>query len=216
MLGDLAGWARDLVVAAGLAGIFLAMVVENVFPPIPSEVVLPLAGFESARGELPLPGVVVAATLGSLVGALVLYWLGRYGGRPAIDRWGKVLRVTDKELALSEGWFSRWGTAVVLVARVVPLARSVVSIPAGMMRMPLGRFVGLTTLGSLAWNILLIGAGHQLGSRWEEVSDLVGRSSELVLLAAIVGVLGAGVILFSRRRKALRRSGGEQGPPGQG
>jgi membrane protein DedA with SNARE-associated domain len=199
MLSDLAGWARDLVVVAGLAGIFLAMVVENVFPPIPSEVVLPLAGFETARGELGFVPVVVSATLGSLVGALVLYWLGRYGGRPAVVRWGKILRVTDRELEVSEGWFARWGTWVVLVARVVPLARSVVSIPAGMMRMPLGRFVLLTTFGSLLWNVLLIGAGHQLGDNWERVSELVGRYSDLVLLAAVVGVLGAGIWLFRRR-----------------
>jgi membrane protein DedA with SNARE-associated domain len=202
VLGDLADWARDLVVVAGLAGIFLAMVVENVFPPIPSEVVLPLAGFETSRGELGFIPVVISATLGSLVGALILYYLGRYGGRPAVVRWGKVLRVTDRELEVSEGWFTRWGSAVVLIARVIPLARSVVSIPAGMMRMPVGRFVLLTTLGSLVWNLLLIGAGHQLGDNWEQVSDVVGRSSTIVLGVVVLGVLGAGIWLFRRRGRA--------------
>lgn len=200
MFADLAGWARDLVVVAGLAGIFLAMVVENVFPPIPSEIVLPLAGFESARGELSFVPVVVAATLGSLVGALILYGLGRYGGRPAVRRWGRILRVTDHELELADGWFHRWGTPVVLVARVVPLARSVVSIPAGMMRMSLVRFIALTTVGSLAWNVLLIGAGHQLGDNWERVADVVGRYSDVALLLVVAGVLAAGYLLWRRRR----------------
>lgn len=200
MLSDLAGWARDLVVVAGYVGLFAAMVVENVFPPIPSEVVLPLAGFETARGELSFIGVLIAATLGSLVGALILYAIGRYGGRPAVERWGRVLRVTEREIALAEGWFNRWGTWVVLFARVVPLARSVVSIPAGMSRMPMGRFVVLTTLGSLVWNVLLVGAGNLLGANWEQVSELVGRSSDVVLLAVVVAVLGAGLWLFRRRR----------------
>lgn len=205
MLGDLTGWARDAVVVAGYVGIFLAMVVECVFPPIPSEVVLPLAGYESARGSLNLWGAIAAATAGSVVGALVLYGLGRHGGRPAVRRWGRVLRVTDRELALAEGWFARWGTGVVLAARVVPLARSVVSIPAGLARMPLGRFSVLTAIGSLAWNVLLVGAGHQLGRNWGRVSDLVGRYSGVMLLVAVVGVLAAGAWLYRRRSRGHKR-----------
>lgn len=206
MLSDLTGWARDAVVVAGLFGIFLAMVVENVFPPIPSEVVLPLAGYEAARGRLTFTGTVVAATLGALVGALLLYWLGRYGGRPAVRRWGRILRVTDRELELSEGWFRRWGSGVVLGARVIPLARSVVSIPAGMMHMPLGRFVLLTGLGSLVWNVLLIGAGYQLGANWARVSDLVGRYSDVMLGVVLVGVVAAGIWLWRRGTRAERRA----------
>jgi membrane protein DedA with SNARE-associated domain len=199
VLSDLTSWARDAVVVAGYAGIFLAMVVENVFPPIPSELVLPLAGYEAARGSLALVGTVVAATLGSVVGALVLYVLGRQGGRPAVRRWGRILRVTDRELALADGWFERFGTWVVLVARVIPLARSVVSIPAGMMRMPVGRFTVLTAIGSLAWNVILIGAGYQLGTNWERVTDIVGRYSGVMLWVAVLVVIAAGVLLFRRR-----------------
>lgn len=203
VLADLAGWARDAVVVAGYAGIFIAMVVENVFPPIPSEVVLPLAGFEAARGELDLVPSVAAATAGSVVGALILYWLGRYGGRPAVRRWGAVLRVTDRELATSEGWFSRFGDVVVLGARVIPLARSVVSIPAGLLRMPLGRFLVLTTIGTLVWNVALIGAGHQLGANWERVAELIGRYSDLAFLLIVVGVIAAGVVLWRTRARRL-------------
>ena len=110
MLERLAEFARDAVTAAGYPGIFAAMVVENVFPPIPSEVVLPLAGYEVARGELAFVATVVAATLGSVVGALILYAIGLYGGRPVVLRWGRVLRVGSKELDRSEAWFARWGT----------------------------------------------------------------------------------------------------------
>ena len=208
MVSDLSGWARDAVVVAGYTGIFVAMVVENVFPPIPSELVLPLAGFETARGRLAFAPAVAAATAGALVGALILYWLGRYGGRPAVVKWGRVLRVTDRELEVSEGWFRRFGTGVVLGARVIPLARSVVSIPAGMMRMPLGRFIALTTLGSLVWNIALIGAGNLLGDNWAQVTDVVGRYSDLMLLAVVGGVLLAGFLLFRKRFSAQREGGG--------
>jgi membrane protein DedA with SNARE-associated domain len=204
LLSDLTGWARDAVVVAGLAGIFIAMVVENVFPPIPSELVLPLAGYEAARGSLTLPGAIVAATLGSVAGAFVLYVLGRQGGRPVVLRWGKILRVTERELTTAEGWFARFGTWVVLVARVIPLARSVVSIPAGMMRMPIGRFTVLTTVGSLVWNGVLIGAGYQLGANWEQVTDVVGRYSGLMLWVAILGVVGAGIWLYRRRSGAQK------------
>jgi membrane protein DedA with SNARE-associated domain len=143
--------------------------------------------------------VVLTATAGSLIGAWVLYALGRYGGRPATLRWGRILRVGPAELTRTEGWFSRWGDWVVLVGRIIPLGRSIVSIPAGMMRMTLLRFSLLTAIGSLVWNVLLAGAGYQLGARWEEVSRVVERYSD-VAVALIVFGLVVGVFLLWRRR----------------
>lgn len=200
MLGDLTRLARDAVTIAGYPGIIAAMVAENVFPPIPSEIVLPLAGFEVSQGHLGFVWTVLAATLGSLLGALVLFALGRYGGRPAVLRWGRVLRVGPAELERSEGWFRRWGDWVVLGARVVPLARSVVSVPAGLMRMPLLRFSLLTAVGSLLWNVLLVGAGYLLGRRWADVSRIVGRYSDITVL--IVGMLLLAGVLWVLRRRA--------------
>lgn len=197
--------AHDALVSAGYAGLIAVMIVENLFPPIPSELVLPLAGYEVSRGELTFAGTVAAATLGSLIGALLLYALGRWGGRPAIERWGRPLRVGPKELERAETWFGRWGDWVVLGARLVPGARSVVSIPAGAMRMPVWRFIALTTLGSLAWNTLLIGLGHELGANWEQISGWVGGASKVVLAAAIVGV--AGLLLARRVRRGRRAEG---------
>ncbi len=201
MLSGLADWARDMVVSAGYAGIFLAMVIENVFPPIPSEIVLPLAGYEVAQGELSFVGTIAAATLGSVVGALILYAVGRYGGRPLVERWGTILRVGAADLDRAEGWFGRFGDRVVLGARVVPLARSVVSIPAGMMRMPLVRFTVLTTIGSLVWNLVLVGAGYQLGANWERVSDIAGRYSDAAVVV-IALCLVIGLFWLLRRRRA--------------
>ena len=198
MFDEIVTLARDAVTSAGYTGVVAAMAAENVVPPIPSEIVLPLAGYETSRGDLMFVWVVLAATAGSVIGALALYALGRYGGRPFIERWGGVLGVTARDLRRAEGWFDRWGDWVVLGARVVPLARSVVSVPAGMMRMSLLRFCALTTVGSLLWNVALVGAGHQLGRHWEDVSHFVGPLSSVVLAAAVLASVAA-VIALRRR-----------------
>ena len=200
MLDGLTQFAREAVTAAGYPGIAGMMLLETVFPPIPSEIVLPLAGYEVERGGLSFVGVVLVATLGSLVGAYVLYALGRWGGRGVVLRFGRVLRVGERELDRADRWFERWGDRVVLGGRVVPLARSVVSIPAGTMRMPLLRFTVLTTIGSLVWNLVLVGAGYQLGARWEEVSRLVSGYSTVVYGLFAVGLVAVAIWLWRRRR----------------
>lgn len=206
MLDQITQIARDAVTTAGYPGVFAAMVAENVFPPIPSEIVLPLAGFEAEAGDLQLALVIIAATLGSLVGALILYAIGLYGGRPVVLKWGMVLRVSARDLDRAEAWFDRWGTWVVLVARVIPIARSLVSIPAGMMRMGLPRFIALTTLGSFIWNCILVGAGYQLGANWERVTEAIESYSTVIRVVAVLAVLAAGWWVW-RRRAAAREAG---------
>lgn len=205
MLSAVDDVAHDALVSAGYAGLIAVMIVENLFPPIPSELVLPLAGYEVSRGELTFVATVAAATLGSLIGALLLYAIGRWGGRPAILRRGRFLRIGPAELHRAEHWFDRWGDWVVLGARMVPGARSVVSIPAGTMRMGAVRFVLLTTLGSAIWNAVLIGLGHELGANWDEISGWVGGASKVVLVAAVLGV--AGLLLARRVRRGRRAEG---------
>ena len=195
MLGDVGQWVLDVIGALGYIGLALLLVAENLFPPIPSEVVLPLAGFLVGRGDLSLWGAIFAATFGSVAGALVLYALGRWGGRRLVLRYGQWLRVDERSLKDAEGWFRRYGDWVVLFARVVPVARSIVSIPAGTMTMPVLRFVLLTTLGSVVWNSALIGAGVALGANWQAVERWMGSYSDVVLIA---GTVAAALFLLLR------------------
>lgn len=206
MFDNLGQWIAYVMETFGLVGLAVLLLAENLFPPIPSELVLPLAGFFVGRGTFGFAGALVASTLGSVAGALILYALGRHGGRPLILRYGRALRVKERDLDRVEGWFERYGDSVVLFARVVPLARSVISIPAGILDMPLGRFMVLTALGSAAWNALLIGAGWTLGSNWTRVSAVVGRYSDVVLVLAFVATVALlGRWAFVRRRRSPER-----------
>lgn len=180
------------------------MLVENLFPPIPSEVVLPLAGFLVGQGRLSLVAVVVAATAGSVLGARALYALGAWLGRDRLAHLLDRLPLTGPEdLERAEGWFARHGGKAVLLGRlvpVVPVVRSLVSIPAGVERMPVPRFVLYTASGSAAYNTVLVGGGYLLGSRWTDV----GRYSE-TLSAAVVAAIAVGllVLVVCRMRKPV-------------
>ena len=204
MFDSLGQWAADVLAALGSFGLLFLMLAENLFPPIPSEAILPLAGFLVGRGELGGVQAVAAATAGSVLGALILYALGRWGGRAVVLRYGRMLRVTENDLDRAEGWFDKYGDAVVFFARMVPLARSVVSIPAGMLEMPVWRFTLLTTLGSALWNTLLVGAGWFLGANWERVSAIVGSISNAVLIVALVAIAVLAIYWLRRPRRRLR------------
>lgn len=189
----------DVIAALGYVGLALLLIAENLFPPIPSEIVLPLAGFLVGRGDLVFWAALLASTFGSVAGALILYALGRYGGRKLVLRYGRFLRVDEESLDRADAWFRRYGDWVVLFARIVPFARSIVSIPAGTMNMPVIRFVVLTALGSFVWNSLLIGAGVILGANWQRVEAWVGSYSNTVLI--VVAVAAASVLLLRHRRR---------------
>ena len=165
-------------------------------------VVWPLAGFVVGADDLSFWGALVASTVGSVAGALILYAAGRYGGRGLVLRYGHVLRVSPEGLERAEGWFRCYGDWVVLGARVVPLARSVVSIPTGTMKMPLLRFDALTTVGSGVWNAALIGAGVALGANWPVIEGWIGSYSEVVLVAAVVAAAAFLTLRHFRHRKA--------------
>ena len=199
LLENIAQWVSDVLSALGYVGLALLLVAENLFPPIPSEVVLPFAGFLVGRGELSLWGALVAATTGSVLGAVVLYGLGRWGGRRFVLRYGWLLRVDEDRLDRAEGWFRHYGDVLVLFARVVPIARSIVSVPAGTAKMPLVRFIVLTGVGSAAWNALLIGAGVFLGANWEVVQGWIGSYSNAVLVAVFVGAAAYLLLRHFRR-----------------
>jgi membrane protein DedA with SNARE-associated domain len=193
------GWVRDLIEAFGAPGVALLMALENLFPPIPSELILPFAGFLVGRGELGFLTALIASTAGSLSGALILYALGRWGGRNLILRYGRFLRVKEADLDRAEGWFDKYDEWVVLFGRMVPGVRSVVSIPAGMLRTPFLPFVLLTTAGSAAWNALLLGAGWYLGENWQQIEGIVGSVSNFILVLVAVALVSAAVWWWRRR-----------------
>jgi membrane protein DedA with SNARE-associated domain len=192
VLDGLVDWVTDVVETVGYVGVAFLVALENVFPPIPSEVVLPLAGFVAGRGDANFFGMVIAATIGSIVGAWLLYgisaWIGPVRLRAIVVRHGRLLGVKEKDLDRAEAWFDRRGAAAVLLGRCVPLIRSIVSVPAGLRRQPLARFTALTAVGSLAWNLALIGAGAALGDQWEDVGSYVEVLQYLVIIAIVLAV----------------------------
>jgi membrane protein DedA with SNARE-associated domain len=188
---------RDL----GYAGLALLMLAETVFPPIPSEAVLPLAGYLVERGEFAFLAVIVTSTAGSVLGAVLLYEAARHGGRPFAHRFMRFARLDPEKLEEAEAWFAKRGALIVLLGRCVPGMRSLVSLPAGILRMPRWEYLLFTLLGSAVWNTVLVGAGYLLGSQWEQVSDVIGPLSK-PLIALVV--LGAGGFLLWRGLRARR------------
>jgi membrane protein DedA with SNARE-associated domain len=166
------------------------MAVEHVFPPIPSELVLPLAGFEVGRGNLSLAGALAASTAGSLIGASILYLLARRGGRPLVLKLHWLLRFDEEDLRRGEERFRRHSAWMVVLGRMVPGIRSVVSLPPGLLRMPFPRYLALTFVGSSVWNAVLIVAGQQLGSRWGDIAGVVDPVAKAVLVLLVPAVIG--------------------------
>ncbi|MFM9607747.1 DedA family protein [Streptomyces niveiscabiei] len=201
------GWVTGLIETIGGPGAGLAIALENLFPPIPSEVILPLTGFAAGQGVLSLPSALFWTTLGATVGAVVLYWIGMLVGRERVHAiWGKLPLVKPADLVRTEEWFARHGTKAIFLGRMLPVFRSLISVPAGVDRMRLPTFVALTALGSLLWNSVLIMAGYWLGDQWELVEAYVGVLSKVVLgLAALALGLFVVVRVRSRGPKARHR-----------
>ncbi len=174
----------------GAPGAGIAIALENLFPPLPSEVILPLAGFAASTGQMSLIAVLLWTTAGSVIGALALYGVGALLGRDrtvAIAAKLPLVKVSDIER--TEAWFLRHGTKAVLFGRMIPIFRSLISVPAGVERMPLPVFLGLTTLGSAIWNTVFVLAGYALGENWTDVTGYVSTYSKVVLVGAVLAVL---------------------------
>ena len=191
---------ENAVTEAGYVGIAAVMAIETVFPPIPSELVLPLAGFQVARGTLGFLPALGASTLGAVLGALVLYAIARLGGRPLILRLHPLLRITERDMDRADRWFDRRAVPIVLFGRLVPGVRSLVSVPAGLSEMPLRTFIAATTAGALLWNAALLGAGALLGSQYDRVEGYVGPVSTAVIVVVVLAAVGG--LVWLRRRAA--------------
>jgi membrane protein DedA with SNARE-associated domain len=202
--------------AVGYAGVAVAVALETIIAPIPSEVILPMAGWKVSQSaadpsivepltRLPwnIPLAVLLATLGSLVGAVVGYYIGAWGGRPLLDRYGSYVGIGASDLDRADRWFERWGNAAVFFGRMVPLVRTFVSYPAGISRMPMGRFLLFSALGSLPWNAALIAAGYAVGENYPQIEAAL-KPFEYVIYAVVfaLAVLLIGRWWWSRRRRS--------------
>ncbi|MGX6606262.1 DedA family protein [Micromonosporaceae bacterium Da 78-11] len=169
-LSGLTGWVASVIESLGEVGVGLLIALENLVPPIPSEIVLALAGYLAHAGRVNLVLVLITATLGSVGGALALYWLGHALGEDRLRRWlDRIPLVDADDLNTADRWFERHEKAAVLLGRCTPVVRSLISIPAGANHMKLGMFTLLTAIGSGVWNALFIGGGYLLGTRWQQV-----------------------------------------------
>lgn len=197
-------WAADFIDAIGLLGVAALVALENIFPPIPSELVLLLTGFNVSETRFGFVGAIVFATIGSVVGAYFLYGIGRLLNEDRLEAFlagiGRFVGLKKSDVHKGFQWFERHGTLVVLFGRLVPVVRSVVSIPAGADKMPLGRFTALTAFGSFVWNTIWISIGWGLGDQWKKA----GRWGDYIQYGAIALIAIGLLVLIARAR---RRSG---------
>ncbi len=197
-------WITSFMEQFGYVGIALIIALENVFPPIPSEIVLPFGGFMTTNSSLTIIGVIIAATIGSVLGAVILYGVGRLLDverlEKIIDRWGHILRIKKEDVHRADAWFDKYGYWTVLFCRMIPLVRSLISIPAGMSNMKFGLFLLFTTIGTVIWNSILVIIGAMLGDNWHRITEFMNiYSSVAYVIIAVVGV--AGIVWYVRRNR---------------
>lgn len=212
-LGGVAQWAVNLMETIGAPGAALAIALENLFPPLPSEVILPLAGFTASQGNFSLASALFWTTLGSVVGAWALYGLGAWLGRARMRTLvAKVPLVDLEDVDKVEAWFNRHGYKAVFFGRMIPIFRSLISIPAGIERMPVWKFLGLTTAGSLIWNSIFVFAGYYLGENWHIVEEYAGVFQKIVIVVVLAVAVWFVVskIRSHRRKKAAPAPQAEQ------
>ena len=190
---------NSLYGTVGYLGVMLAMGIESAMVPLPSELILPYAGFlVSDRTQVePLTHgpwefwiVVVIATIGNTLGSLVAYAIGAYGGRPFLERWGRYLLIRPHEIELADRFFERYGAATVFVGRLLPIVRTFISVPAGVTRMPLVPFILYSTLGALPWSALLVYAGTVLGAHWVDIRHALQPFDLAIAVIVVAGVVG--------------------------
>ena len=199
-LTGLIGWIGDVIAALGAIGVGVLTLAEVFFPPIPSEVVLPMAGYLASQDRLSLPAAVISATIGSTLGALLLYWIARKLGLDRVNGLlGRIPLMEQEDLDRARAWFERHDRSSVLIGRMVPGVRSLISLPAGFERMPVVPFTLLTALGSAIWNTGLVAGGYLLGNQWQSI----GRYSDWINFAVIAALVVAVVKFVWDRRQRI-------------
>jgi len=201
ILETLSNFVISVIEQFGYAGVFVAMGLESACIPLPSEVIMPFAGFVVWKGELTLIGVGLVGTAGCLAGSLVAYSVGAYGGLPLLERYGKYVLIRKSELDRAHTWFERFGEIAVFVGRVLPIVRTFISLPAGVARMDVKKFSLYTVLGSLPWCFGLAYVGVLLGPHWSDLEALF-RYLDVVVIAGIIGLVG--YLIYHRKRIVSR------------
>lgn len=196
-------WIMEVMNTYGYIGILLLIAVENIFPPIPSEVILTFGGFMTTTSNMSIMGVIVVSTIGSVVGAIALYGIGVLIDvnrlEKIVDKWGHILRLTSKDIDKANAWFHKFGVWAVFLGRLVPLVRSLISIPAGMAHMNFAIFLLFTTVGSLIWNSILVSVGAAVGTSWSTIVGYMDTYSNITLLVLVV-IFVLFIILFLKNR----------------
>jgi len=189
IIGILSAFIIATISKLGYGGIVLLMAIESACIPLPSEIIMPFSGYLVSKGEMNLWWVGVAGAVGCVLGSLVAYWVGMYGGRPVIEKYGKYILLSRHDLDIADRWFAKYGEAIVFVSRLLPAIRTFIAFPAGVARMPFWRFTVLTLLGCIPWIFMLTFVGKQVGDNWESWRHNLGYIDYVVAAAIVAGVV---------------------------
>jgi membrane protein DedA with SNARE-associated domain len=206
IINDVVTWATNLIGAWGLPGVFFLMLLESACIPIPSEAIMPFAGFAVSEGTLSFVGIVVAGVAGNLVGSWITYAIGYFGGRPFVDRWGKYVLLRPHHLDTAQRWFDRWGAPVVFFGRMIPIVRTFISLPAGFGKMKFWKFTLFTVLGCIPWVAMLAFVGKGLGANWEKIKPYLHYADFLVVVVLVALVAWAVARYWRRTRRTAGTS----------
>jgi len=194
----------EIMNSYGYLGIFLLIMVENLFPPIPSEIILTFGGFMSQNSNITIIGIIITSTIGSLIGAVILYYIGKLLNKDRLikiveSKYGKLLRIKAKDIEAADDWFDKKGNITVFFCRFIPVIRSLISIPAGMSEMPMPKFLIYTLFGSLIWNSALVGVGAYAGDKKDIILNIIDKAGNIVLVGIILVVVLVAIVFFITR-----------------
>lgn len=197
----LAGWIIAVISTLGYGGIVLLMAIESACIPLPSEIIMPFSGYLVFTGEMTLWGVALAGALGCVLGSIPAYYLGMYGGRPLVEKYGKWVLISHHDLHIADRWFEKHGEIIIFIGRMLPAVRTFIAFPAGIASMHMGRFIAYTFVGSLIWCWVLAYAGMKMGENWESLKVYFHQFHNVIAVAGVVFV----VWYVRRHLKAIRR-----------
>ena len=206
MLESFADFVQHVVTKLGYPGLFLLIMLESTLVPIPSELIMPFAGFLAFKGEFSLPVILVINSSAALVGSGLCYWLGVVGGKPLLVRYGKYILVRAKDIERTERFFARHGKATILIGRFLPVVRHIISVPAGIARMPLVPFFTQTFIGATIWGTVLMLVGYELGANWVTVAKQLKHIDLIVGVLIVATAIALGVRFVLRRRRELHEN----------